>query len=72
MGIRFGMIALACAFLPALAWGENAAWSLRIAAQDPVPYHGLADGESGGAPGMMMYPAPGLAGLGGIQVRQRC
>ena len=63
MGIRFGMIALACACLPALARGEDAAWSLRMAAPDPVPYHGLADGESGGAPGMMMYPAPGLAGL---------
>jgi hypothetical protein len=63
MHIRFGMIALACACLPALARGEDAAWSLRMATQDPVPYHGLADGEGGGAPGTMMYPAPGLAGL---------
>lgn len=63
MGFRLGMIALACACLPALARAEDAAWSLRMAAQDPVPYHGLSEGEGGGTPGMMMYPAPGLAGL---------
>lgn len=63
MGSRFRMIALVCACLPALAQGEGATWSLRVAAQDPVPYHGVIDDEGGGSPGIMMYPAPGLVGL---------
>lgn len=67
IGFRSGAALLACALLPALAWGAQPGWSLRLAAQDPVPFHGLPDSDEAGKPGMMMYPAPGLAGfLAGI------
>lgn len=63
MGFRSGAALLACALLPALAWGGNPDWSLRLAVQDAVPFRGLANGDDGGKPGAMMYPAPGVAGL---------
>lgn len=38
-------------------------WALRMSVQDTVTFHGLAKGEAGGAPGMMMYPAPNVLGF---------
>jgi hypothetical protein len=78
MMLRFALRRLACAGLLvhaglAGAMAADAAdvptpgWALRMAGQDAVAFHGLAGGEAGGAPGMMMYPAPHplvfLAGL---------
>lgn len=68
MGIRSGLACLACALLPALGWGGDANWSLRMAAQEPVPFRGLATGDLGGQPGTMMYLVPAGAGIAGLLV----
>jgi hypothetical protein len=67
IGFRSRWAVLACSLLPALAWAGDTAWSLRLAAQDPVPFRGLANGDDGGKPGAMLYPV-GTAGLAGLLV----
>ena len=52
-------VLLLCMGAAALA----APWAVRTPPPEPVPFRGVASMDGVGAPGAMMYPAPGLAGL---------
>jgi hypothetical protein len=60
------LLALAAAFCstPSGAIQPGSDWALRLPSEEPVVYHGVLNLDAaGGAPGAMLYPAAGVAGL---------